>query len=418
MRIRPGPSGLILAAVVSGAPSACGGTAEEGDCPPGAERRCTCADGRTGIQRCDADGTITPCVCGPGGTGGTGGAVTVCVPGELEICTGNSDCVGVRECEADGYGFGPCECVAAGAGGGPVGGTGGALGGTGGALGGTGGTLGGSGGTIIAGGGGSGAVLGSNGCGNGEIESAPYLETCDDGNTLPGDGCTGACEVEPGWSCPFAGAPCVWNVVCGDGELGLGEVCDDGNASAGDGCSADCSSIEPGFRCLTAGMPCESTADPCTLPNPPSACTPDPTGGPTCGDAIIQDNRGEECDNGLNDSTYGDGCAAGCVLPPACGDNVTQTESLEQCDDAVNDGGYGECAPGCVIGPHCGDGVVQPPEQCDDAVNDGGYGECAPGCDLGDYCGDGMVQGLEDCDDGANESYDGCSAWCTIEVMF
>jgi cysteine-rich repeat protein len=109
----------------------------------------------------------------------------------------------------------------------------------------------------------------------------------------------------------------------------------------------------------------------------------------------------------------------GCVLPPACGDGVTQTESLEQCDDGVNDGSYGACAPGCVIGPHCGDGVLQASagEQCDDGTNDGGYGECAPGCLVGPHCGDGLVQGLEDCDDGGNESYDGCSAWCTIELL-
>ena len=36
-------------------------------------------------------------------------------------------------------------------------------------------------------------------CGDGVVEAG---ETCDDGNTVPGDGCSGVCQVEPGWSCP------------------------------------------------------------------------------------------------------------------------------------------------------------------------------------------------------------------------
>ncbi|CEL91843.1 unnamed protein product [Vitrella brassicaformis CCMP3155] len=33
-------------------------------------------------------------------------------------------------------------------------------------------------------------------------------ETCDDGNTAAGDGCSETCQTEPGWTCPIPGEPC------------------------------------------------------------------------------------------------------------------------------------------------------------------------------------------------------------------
>ena len=43
-------------------------------------------------------------------------------------------------------------------------------------------------------------------CGNGAIDPP---ETCDDGNTVAGDGCSAACRIEPGANCRFPGRPCV-----------------------------------------------------------------------------------------------------------------------------------------------------------------------------------------------------------------
>ena len=45
-------------------------------------------------------------------------------------------------------------------------------------------------------------------------------ETCDDGNTAPGDGCSAACLVEPGWACTAPG-PADTNAVA-DGSLEQG----------------------------------------------------------------------------------------------------------------------------------------------------------------------------------------------------
>jgi fibro-slime domain-containing protein len=143
----------------------------------------------------------------------------------------------------------------------------------------------------------------------------------------------------------------------------------------------------------------------------PSDCVTD------CGDGEL--GPGEECDDGVGNTGEYNQCTPQCTLGPRCGDAIIQDQFGEICDDGINDGSYGGCAPTCQLGPHCGDAVVQAEfEQCDDGANDGGYGECSAGCVLGPYCGDGKISiGFEECDDGANQDGDGCSAACKIEVV-
>lgn len=50
-------------------------------------------------------------------------------------------------------------------------------------------------------------------------------ETCDDGNTIDGDGCSSTCQLES---------------RCGNGIVEEGESCDDNNTLSGDGCSSTC----------------------------------------------------------------------------------------------------------------------------------------------------------------------------------
>lgn len=59
--------------------------------------------------------------------------------------------------------------------------------------------------------------------------------------------------LAPTWLCEAA--------VCGNGHLEAGETCDDGNTLAGDGCSASCS-VEAGATCTHADLPCGATARP------------------------------------------------------------------------------------------------------------------------------------------------------------
>jgi len=58
-------------------------------------------------------------------------------------------------------------------------------------------------------------------CGNGEVESG---ETCDDGNTTSGDGCSSSCQEEK------------INSVCGNGKVEPGETCDGSDSLIGRTC--------------------------------------------------------------------------------------------------------------------------------------------------------------------------------------
>jgi cysteine-rich repeat protein len=181
-------------------------------------------------------------------------------------------------------------------------------------------------------------------CGNGLVQLS---ETCDDGNTVAGDGCSDTCMVESGFSC--VGQPSVCTpLVCGNGIIQPGEACDDGNMASGDGCSDTCM-VESGFTCS----------------GEPSACIPI-----VCGNGVLQ--PGEECDDG--NMVAGDGCRADCTLE-LCGDGIVDPQ--EECDDGNQIDGDGcdvNCRPTA-----CGNGRVTAGEQCDDGNTNAGDC-CRPDC--------------------------------------
>ena len=276
-------------------------------------------------------------------------------------------------------------------------------------------------------------------CGNATIEGT---EVCDDGNSRPGDGCSGVCQVEPNFSCPAAGQPCQSLVVCGDGKINGNEACDDGNSAGGDGCSPACQ-VEAGYACRQAGHPCTAT----------------PTS--RCGDGQV--NTGEGCDDG--NTTGADGCSAtcsleggficpipgsSCVRDAFCGDG--RLDANEMCDDGnanPGDGCTGSClrepffecpTPGmaCASTIVCGDSKVVGDEACDDGNTSGGDGcsatckqvesgySCPRASGVGGACvlvptarcGDGALAPGEFCDDGNATSADGCSMICQVEPGF
>jgi cysteine-rich repeat protein len=116
-------------------------------------------------------------------------------------------------------------------------------------------------------------------CGDGIKSGA---ETCDDGNTVSGDGCSATCHLELGYKCDDNGK-CT-STTCGDGKVEGAEGCDDGNNLPFDGCSIDCQ-WEPDC----SGSSCTSK----------------------CGDGIVLN---EDCDDGNAGS--GDGCSKDCKVEP------------------------------------------------------------------------------------------------------
>ncbi|MBI4098499.1 MAG: IPT/TIG domain-containing protein [Candidatus Magasanikbacteria bacterium] len=198
-------------------------------------------------------------------------------------------------------------------------------------------------------------------CGNGNVNDG---EQCDDRNTVSGDGCSDKCLAEGSKS---TGA------TCGNRDVALGENCDDGNAIAGDGCSSNClkegTSVseawcrDQGARALETYPACAQAVAVCgnAILETGEACDPPQegvctqacllAGGPSasCGNGIVESDRGEECDDG--DRVNG----AGCNKCRFRGSSLTySTPSL--CSDGL--AGIGE-APRCEIGQH-GDGADDP----------------------------------------------------------
>ena len=128
-------------------------------------------------------------------------------------------------------------------------------------------------------------------CGDKQITND---ETCDDGNSKDGDGCSDKCQIEPGYYCQTVGEPCE-PFKCGNKRLDQGETCDDGNRNDDDGCSSACQ-IENGFLCLTPGESCE----PITCDSP----------------------QGTSCNDG--NKIDGDGCSSICQIEPGwiCPDGI------------------------------------------------------------------------------------------------
>ncbi|MEM8607394.1 MAG: DUF4215 domain-containing protein [Myxococcota bacterium] len=214
-------------------------------------------------------------------------------------------------------------------------------------------------------------------CGDGVLDSG---ETCDDGNTTDGDGCTATCQAE----------------FCGDGVINnVTETCEPaGTASCDDNCMLRDSVCGDGF--ITPPETCEpagttSCDDNCMLREavcgdgfltPPEAC--EPAGTATCDD----------------DCTFREAaCGDGFLTPP------------EDCEPA----GTATCDDDCTLrAAVCGDGFLTPPEDCEP----GGTATCDDDCTFREaVCGDGFLTPPETCEDGNVVGGDGCSATCQVEGL-
>ncbi|TNV83381.1 hypothetical protein FGO68_gene15141 [Halteria grandinella] len=227
-------------------------------------------------------------------------------------------------------------------------------------------------------------------CGTGK--NLTGTKECDDGNLLPGDGCSPTCHQEDGYTC--TSFPSICSETCGDGRnLGL-LPCDDGNKFSGDGCSPSCE-IELGFTC-GGGNPVQR--DICHE---------------LCGDGR---NMGQlPCDDG---NVYdGDGCSGDCVVEHGYQCHGGSAHAADECTEVCGDGfhiGLLECDDGNILD---GDGCSKNCKLEEGWTCNGGSTSHRSICI--EICGDGLNFGtVHFCDDGNIDNDDGCSSQCTTELGF
>ena len=179
-------------------------------------------------------------------------------------------------------------------------------------------------------------------------------ESCDDGNNSSLDGCSSACEIEPGFVC-FGERSSVCQSLCGDGLVSSHEVCDDGNLDDGDGCNVFCR-VEPSFVCVN-----ESET--------PSLCTTD--------SSVVSDcEANEDCVDSASQPVgqiayVAPGCAAGDCdgkLDRCQFNQVGERLSCGQTDGACSTG-FRTCTNDLVWSV-CVGAQLKAPEICDGLDND------------------------------------------------
>jgi cysteine-rich repeat protein len=238
-------------------------------------------------------------------------------------------------------------------------------------------------------------------CGDGVHDTA-NAEQCDDGNAVNSDCCLNNCVA----------------ATCGDGAINCGETCDNGASNSNTTPDA-CRATGPNAcKPASCGDGVQDTAEECDDSNKASEdgcsslCLDE-----FCGDEIVQDGLGEECDDGVDNGTGPNQCRPQGhpheCRNPFCGDQIT--DSGEECDDGGTANGDG-CDSACQTEGRCGDGEVLPPEECDDGDSlnsDTTPDACRTDCqDAG--CGDGVTDTGETCDDGNTNNNDSCNNFCGV----
>ena len=215
-------------------------------------------------------------------------------------------------------------------------------------------------------------------------------------------------RCKEGQECAADQAICINIGGCGDGIQQPGEQCDDGNVVDGDmqdgvfvadGCSHDCqSNQECGNGIVDTGEACDhgklngTIEDTCDLNCHLVSLV--------CGNGIVDQDKGEQCDPGAMDSRDCNSKLADQVSPglgckaPKCGDGYTNLAAGEKCDSGMVN--TATCnGPLCTI-PACGDSFTNRAagEECDTGPDDttacNGGSAGSKSCHLAS-CGDGYI---------------------------
>ena len=262
-------------------------------------------------------------------------------------------------------------------------------------------------------------LSGNNKCGNSIVDSD---ETCDDGNTVIGDGCNSACKIEI--PTDFTGScdlsffsACItltgneytatqFQTKCEEqGFIYSSSICSISNLLGV--CFHDEGLSTEGYMFYYKGF---------SVDNPETDCID--SGGiwtpvfSECGNGIIE--AVEYCDDA--NTNNGDGCDSLCQIEPICGNLIV--EFGEFCDDGntINADGCDSLCQVESISAICGDGIqnIGSGESCDTGGID--TSTCNAFCTF-PVCGDSYVNIVagEQCDDGNTINGDGCSSTCQIE---
>ncbi|MDQ3366848.1 MAG: DUF4215 domain-containing protein [Myxococcota bacterium] len=248
--------------------------------------------------------------------------------------------------------------------------------------------------------------------------------------------------------------------VCGDGDVGPGELCDDSNTTAGDGCSATCQ-LEGAVAELEPNEDGTPSIGGSGLNGNDFGTAHPLNNGTLAGDTTLVGSLSPAGDEDIFAFTnlrpnpvtvtfdvwslsagYGVGVPCGSVLDTgfvvrdAAGGSLASNDDRNGTTDSCSTLTFSlfpgetrfahlvEFGDNAVFGPYvllvkyadivCGDGVVGLGEQCDDSNTTSGDG-CSATCQVEPFCGDSILQPAEQCDDGNMVAGDGCDLTCEVE---
>lgn len=201
--------------------------------------------------------------------------------------------------------------------------------------------------------------------------------------------------------------------LSGDGSIAEGTLCSCSNSLGGSAYTRSDSGASCDAVCRVR-FPCSD----CN-PTPPPPPNPPPNGGPYCGDGILGNTTGEECE-------YGDPSGVKCSWNNCDGSCNCPPDPSPYCGDGKLNNDYEKCELGNPLGVECnwdscnqvlcqcvksgcGDGVLDQGESCERGDPNGvsclwdtecSQLDCSCKGEPSIYCGDGVLQEGESCEVG------------------